>query len=186
MCAATSRPWKREAGAWLERERVAAADRSFRYHADARYQGQNFEVIVPLPRPVREGMDEFVHAFHAAHLAAWLRPAGKDDRNRQLPAPGGGASPKAPLTELNGSGGVEQALAGGARFITVRHTAGWIRWSMRVRNWRPIEIRGPAVIEEMSLTILLALNRRRRGQNRQHCHQHGRGVTDTTRLIRRD
>ena len=57
---ADERSWRRveelfarmsaEAAQWLERERVAAADRSYRCHLDARYQGQNFEVIVPLER----------------------------------------------------------------------------------------------------------------------------------------
>jgi N-methylhydantoinase A len=56
-----------EARVWLERERVAPADRSFRYHVDARYQGQNFEMIVPLARIAPGGMDEFARTFHAAH-----------------------------------------------------------------------------------------------------------------------
>jgi N-methylhydantoinase A/oxoprolinase/acetone carboxylase beta subunit len=56
-----------EAGAWLGRERVALADRSYRCHVDARYEGQNFEVIVPLAHPGEDGMDAFVRAFHAAH-----------------------------------------------------------------------------------------------------------------------
>src|SRR5262249_37810233 len=52
-----------EAGAWLERERVALVDRSYRCHVDARYEGQNFEVIVPLAHPSAEGMDDFSGAF---------------------------------------------------------------------------------------------------------------------------
>jgi N-methylhydantoinase A len=56
-----------EARAWLKRERVPENDQSFRYHIDARYQGQNFEVMVAMPRVAADGMAGFLDEFAAAH-----------------------------------------------------------------------------------------------------------------------
>src|SRR5258706_1800583 len=56
-----------EAGAWLEREPVPQADQSFRYHIDARYQGQNFEVMVAMPRVAADGMAGVLHEVAVAH-----------------------------------------------------------------------------------------------------------------------
>src|SRR6185369_136587 len=56
-----------EAGAWLERERVPRAEQSFRCHIDARYQGQNFEVMVAMQRIDTDGMTGFLQQYAAAH-----------------------------------------------------------------------------------------------------------------------
>ncbi len=155
---------EKEAGAWLERERVAPADRSFRYHVDARYQGQNFEVIVPVGCVAEDGMDAFVQAFHAAHLQEYgydLPRRAIEVVNCRLQAVG--RVPKAPLRELNGSGGLEQARAG-QRSIYHGAGHGWMSTPVyaRARLGADIEIAGPAVIEEMSSTTLLNPDQRAR------------------------
>lgn len=151
-----------EARAWLERERVEAADRSFRYHVDARYQGQNFEVIVPLERIAPDGMNEFIRSFHAVHGQEYgydLPGKAIEIVNCRLQAVG--RVPKAPLTELSGSGTPDEALAG-RRSIYHGSAHGWLATPVyaRAKLSAGNEIAGPAVIEEMSSTVLLAPGQR--------------------------
>ena len=152
-----------EAGAWLERERVAAADRSFRYHADARYQGQNFEVIVPLPRPVREGMDDS-YAFHAAHLQEYgydLPGKTIEIVNCRLQAVGRVQGAAHRVERLRRCG----AALMGVRSIYHGAAHGWLDTLVyaRAQLAAGIEIRGPAVIEEMSSYTSCPQSTRRRG-----------------------
>jgi len=159
-----------EACAWLERERVAAPDRSFRYHVDARYQGQNFEVIVPLARAERAGMDEFVTEFHAAHRQEYgyaLPDKAIEVVNCRLQAIG--RVPKAPLAEHFTKPGAEPGVSGtaaqaGAGRRSIYHGAahGWLDTPVYARAMLPAGtgIAGPAVIEEMSSTVLLAPGQR--------------------------
>src|SRR5215813_8067291 len=149
---------EQEASAWLERERVVPAGRSFRYHVDARYQGQNFEVIVPLARIAPDGIDEFASAFHAAHRQEYgydLPAKAIEVVNCRLQAVG--RVPKAPLTELNGSGSPEEAITG-RRSIYHGAAHGWLDTPVyaRAKFSAGNKIAGPAVIEEMSSTVLLA------------------------------
>ena len=146
-----------EARAWLERERVDSADRSFRYHLDARYQGQNFEVIVPLAAAAPDGMDAFIQSFHGAHSQEYgyaLPGKAIEIVNCRLQAVG--KVPKAPLSELSDSGTTDEARAGSRQ---VYHGAahGWLETPVYVRTKLSAgnAITGPAVIEEMSSTVLL-------------------------------
>ena len=155
-----------EASAWLERERVAPADRSYRCHVDARYEGQNFEVIVPLSHAARDGMAEFVRAFHAAHCREYgydLPGKAVEIVNCRLQAVG--RVPKAPLIERevdpNKPASPDPALAG-RRSIYHGAAHGWLETPVYARAILPPEcaMSGPAVIEEMSSTILLAPGQR--------------------------
>ncbi len=151
-----------EARVWLERERVVPADRSFRYHVDARYQGQNFEVIVPSPRPAPNGIDEFARAFHAVHRQEYgydLPAKAIEVVNCRLQAVG--RVPKAPLAQLSASGTPDEALAG-RRSIYYGAAHGWLATPVygRAKLSAGNEIAGPAVIEEMSSTVLLAPGQR--------------------------
>jgi len=146
-----------EATAWLERERVAAADHAFRRHVDARYQGQNFEVIVPLERAAADGMDAFLAAFHRAHEQEYgyaLPGRAIEVVNCRLQAVG--RVPKAPLRELNGAGKLADARTG-ERSIYHGAAHGWVATPVYARSGLAagVEIVGPAVIEEMSSTTLL-------------------------------
>jgi N-methylhydantoinase A len=153
-----------EAAAWLERERVAPADRLFRYHVDARYQGQNFEVIVPLTGVAADGMAAFIEAFHAAHEQEYgydLPGRAIEVVNCRLQAVG--KVPKAPLRELNGSGALDEARVG-KRSIYHGAAFGWVDTPVyaRAKLGAGTEIAGPAVIEEMSSTTLLNPGQRAR------------------------
>ena len=147
-----------EARAWLTRERVAAADQSFRCHIDTRYQGQNFEVIVPMARIDADGMAEFIAAFHAAHQREYGYDVGEravEIVNCRLQAVG--QVQKAPLRELDVKGRPEDALTGSRR---IYHGAlhGWRETPVyaRSRLAAGTAISGPLLIEEMSSTTLLA------------------------------
>ena len=170
----TAKSWRRlcelvaamekEAGAWLERERVAASFRSFRYHVDARYQGQNYEVIVPVEHMAADGMDSFVRTFHAAHLQEYgydLPGRAIEVVNCRLQAVG--RVQKAPLRELDVKGNAEDAVTGGR---PIYHGAlyGWIETPVYARNRLAAgtALSGPAVIEEMSSTTLLNPEQRAR------------------------
>jgi len=146
-----------EAGAWLDREKVAPGDRTMRCTVDARYRGQNFEVPVPLDDPAAAGLERFLDAYAAAHREAY----GYDipDRpveivNCRLQAVG--RVPKAPLRpSWTGGPSLEEA---------VTHTrpvyfdgAGWRDTRVFDRPRLPVDVpvAGPAVIEEMSSTTVV-------------------------------
>jgi N-methylhydantoinase A len=153
-----------EAAQWLERERVAEPDRSYRRHLDARYQGQNFEVIVPLPDAGgarADGLASFLARFAAAHEREYgydLPGRPVEIVNCRMQAIG--RVPKAPLAERSPGGRIESALRG-RRQIHFGSGFGWVDAPVYERQAIPIETRidGPALIEEMSSTVALAPGR---------------------------
>jgi N-methylhydantoinase A len=171
---ADERTWKRvdelfalmhaEAVQWLERERVAARDRSYRCHLDARYQGQNFEVIVPLPgvgESGAPGLGAFLESFSAAHKREYgYDLAGKPVEIVNCRMQAIGMVPKAPLAERALGGVLETALRG-RRPVFFGAGFGWIDTPVYERQAIPVERRidGPALIEEMSSTVALAPGR---------------------------
>src|SRR5690606_21783385 len=97
-----------EAGQWLEQERVRSPDRSFRCHVDARYQGQNFEVIVSIERECT--LEQFLNAFAAAHRREYgyaLEGRAVEIVNCRVQAIG--RVPKAPLAASPAGAGAEAA-----------------------------------------------------------------------------
>ncbi len=147
-----------EARAWLERERVPQPEQSFRYHIDARYQGQNFEVIVAMPRVAADGMAGFLHEFAATHQREYgydVPGRAVEIANCRLQAVGSVA--KAPLREIGATGSLAAAVTG-RRKIYFGAGCGWLDAQVYARSKLPagISLDGPAVIEEMSSTVLLA------------------------------
>jgi len=150
-----------EAIQWLESERVAAADRSYRYHLDARYEGQNFEVIVPLEgvtESIEVGVQTFLQRFAAAHNREYgydLPGKPVEIVNCRLQAVG--RVPKAPLVERDIGGSLHEALRG-RRPVYFGERAGWVDTPVYTRPSVPtgVPVQGPAVIEEMSSTVALA------------------------------
>ena len=147
-----------EARAWLKRERVPEREQSFRYFIDARYQGQNFEVIVALPRVTADGLQEFLHAFAAAHQ----REYGYDVPGRAVEIVNGrlqavGNVAKAPLREIATAGSVAAAVTS-QRKVYFGEKHGWLATPAHARAKLPagVKLVGPALIEEMSSTVLLA------------------------------
>lgn len=152
-----------EATAWLERERVAAPDRSFRCHIDARYEGQNFEVIVPLADGRDESLAQFLQAFAAGHEREYgyaIRSKPVEIVNCRLQALG--AVPKAPLAESTVASSSLDAACSGRRSVYFGAQAGWIDTPVyaRPRIASGMVVVGPAVIEEMSSTVAIAPGRR--------------------------
>ncbi|MDB5808484.1 MAG: 5-oxoprolinase [Betaproteobacteria bacterium] len=147
-----------EARAWLERERVAPAAQSFRCHIDARYQGQNFEVMVPVTGIQAHGMVEFLKDFAAAHQREYgydVPGRAVEVVNCRLQAVGDVA--KAPLREIASTGSVAAAVVA-HRNVYFGIQLGWLDTPVHARGKLPAgaALAGPALVEEMSSTVLLA------------------------------
>jgi len=147
-----------DAGAWLERERVAVQDREYRCHVDARYQGQNFEVVVALPAIGADGLQDFLDRFAAAHEREYgYAIPGKPVEVVNCRLQAVGHVPKAPLSEMPVCGEPQAAVRSQRRvYFGRRH--GWIDAPVYARGGlgAGASVAGPAVIEEMSSTVLLA------------------------------
>ena len=146
----------------LAREHVESQDRQFNTFIDARYEGQNFEVIVAMPSIDDDGLDDFVKRFHAAHEREYgYDVAGKAVEIVNCRVQAVGRVPKAPLREWGVTGAVEDARQG-SRSIYHGATHGWVDTPVyaRVRLPAGATLTGPAVIEEMSSTTLLAPGQR--------------------------
>jgi N-methylhydantoinase A len=156
--AALFREMQREAAEWLSRERVGEADRLYLHQVDARYEGQNYEVAVPLAS--FGAADESV--FRAGFAAAHRREYGYDIPNRPIEIVNCrlqaiGRVTKAPHGTQPGATSVRDALAG-RRKVYFGASEGWIDTPIyeRARLGASMAIAGPAVIEEMSSTVVLA------------------------------
>jgi len=151
-----------EAGAWLERERVPRAEQSFRYHIDARYQGQNFEVMVAMPPRFADQEADGMAGFLREYAAAHQREYGYDVPGRAVEIvncrlQAVGAVAKAPLREIAAAGSVKDAVTVQRKiYFGVEH--GWLDTPVHARGKLPAgaKLEGPALIEEMSSTVLLA------------------------------
>jgi N-methylhydantoinase A len=146
-----------EAGRWLQQERVAAHERSFRCHIDARYEGQNFEVMVPLAQSDTQ-LDRFLRDFASAHEREYgysLADRPVEIVNCRLQAVG--AVPKAPLADYTAGGALAHALAA-SRLVYFGRSHGWLDTPVYARSRIAAHecVAGPAVIEEMSSTVVLA------------------------------
>jgi N-methylhydantoinase A len=149
---------KREADAWLARERVAAGERSFRCFIEARYEGQNFEVIVPMDEVVEGSLDAFIERFHNEHKREYgyeVRDRGIEIVNCRLQ--GVGRLVKPPHRAPAGAGDAQAARTGHRRvYHGKRH--GWLETPVydRTHLAAGAVVNGPAVVEEMSSTTVLA------------------------------
>ena len=152
-----------EAERWLGEERVEPRGRSFRAHIDARYEGQNFEVQVPIAA-ADATLAAFLGAFAAAHereygYAIPGRPV--EIVNCRLQAIG--AVPQAPLAHIGVGRGAERAKVG-RRGVYCGSSHGWTDTPIYARTQLGAGdvVEGPAVIEDMSSTIDLMPQRRAR------------------------
>jgi len=153
---------REEAEGWLARERVAAGDRSYRCHIDARYEGQNFEVMVELGRTGAGSLAEFLEAFAATHRREYgydLAQRPVEIVNCRLQAVG--EVPKAPLLPLPPRGELQDALSAHRR-IYFGDLHGWVDTPVYLRDRiaAGTSLRGPAVVEEMSSTVVIAPGQR--------------------------
>jgi N-methylhydantoinase A len=147
----------RRGTAWLDGERVAPEHRAFRLYIDARYRGQNHEVVVPMPAISPAGPETFLENFRIAHAQEYgyiipERPV--EIVNCRLQAVG--EVPRAPLRAPAGGGTIAGAKID-QRDVYFGDPEGFVSTAVYNRDALPpgATLRGPAIIEEMSSTTLV-------------------------------
>ncbi|WP_233236241.1 hydantoinase/oxoprolinase family protein [Bordetella sp. LUAb4] len=148
-----------QAQSWLATEGVSAALRATHCAIDARYEGQNFEVQVPLDDIGPDGLAAFIAAFGQAHEREYGYTV--DDRAIQIincRVQAVGQVIKAPLAPRHVDGTVDGARIG-ARSSYFGATHGWVDTPVFDRNRLPtgVAFRGPALVEEMSSTTIIGV-----------------------------
>ncbi len=145
-----------KARAWLDSEGVAESAQRLSAVIDARYQGQNFEIPVPLDGMRLMALDDFIAAFSAAHV----REYGYDAADRaveivNLRVRAVGLVPRAPLARVAGGASLSDAVK--ERRKVYFEAAGWTDTPVYRRAHLPVDapVDGPAVIEEMSSTTVV-------------------------------
>lgn len=152
-----------EAAAWLERERVDPEHRSYLCHIDARYEGQNFEVVVPLADGTGETLAGFLQGFADGHRREYgyaLADRAVEIVNCRLQARG--AVPKAPLSASTVPAVPLRDAELERRQVYFGAEWGWVEAPIYARGRLAAGtlVEGPAVVEEMSSTVPLAPGRR--------------------------
>jgi N-methylhydantoinase A len=142
---------------WLASERVAPEKRTFRSVVEARYLGQNHEVVVPLETIAADGLESFLEGFRRAHRQEYgyvipERPV--EIVNCRLQAVG--EVPRAPLRAPRGGDTLDGARLE-TREVFFGESPGWMPTPVYDRDLLPAaaRLRGPAIIEEMSSTTLV-------------------------------
>jgi N-methylhydantoinase A len=141
---------------WLDGEGVAASHQRLSAVIDARYQGQNFEISIPLEGINLMDLDSFLTTFRAAHV----REYGYDAEGRVVEivncrVRAVGIVPRAPLAKATGGVSLVSAIKE-HRPVYFEHV-GWVNTPIYRRVELPIDtpFQGPAVIEEMSSTTVV-------------------------------
>lgn len=152
---ATLEDMKKQAVAWLDREGVPQEDRELRITIDARFDGQNYEVPVPIERIDAQGLDAFIKTFRARHFQEYgydiedrdaeivncrIQAVGKIRKRAEAYAPD---LSKDPLK--------------GERRVYFGKNLGWIDTNVYARGRLALgaELEGPVIIEEMSSTTIV-------------------------------
>jgi len=143
--------------AWLVSERVEPAKRHFDYTIEARYQGQNFEIKVPVNTVGPSGLTVFLHDFAAAHRKEY----GYDVPGRVIEIvncrlEAVGSVPKAPMPPIGGGKSLEEAKTG-ERPVYFGASHGWLPTGVFARDGLPVNrpFPGPCIIDEMSSTTVI-------------------------------
>lgn len=144
-----------QAADWLAREGVDPQRRALRLTIEARYDGQNYEVAVPLERVDRDGLDAFVAAFRARHHQEYgYDVVGRDTEIVNCRVQAVGQIPKTAQRFEPRTGG--EALRG-QRAVYFGAEHGWLETGL----WRREHLcagqvlEGPAIVEEMSATTVV-------------------------------
>jgi N-methylhydantoinase A len=146
-----------EALAWLSSEHVPP-DRQRCVHAiDARYDGQNFEVQVPMDESESLSLDTFIERFDEAHAREYgYKVPGRTVQIINCRLQAVGQVLKAPLAAARTGTTLEDARTG-AREVYHGKAQGWHTTPVYDRDLLSAGTRvaGPAVIEEMSSTTVI-------------------------------
>ncbi len=140
---------------WLDREGVGQADRDLRISIDARYDGQNYEVSVPLDKIVESGLKSFIQAFYAKHFQEYgYDVAGRDTEivNCRVQAVG-----RIKKSDQRYSYNDDGNLFKGERSVYFGADIGWVDTKVynRDRLASGTILQGPVIIEEMSSTTIV-------------------------------
>lgn len=145
-----------KARAWLSSEGVNDSDQRLSAVIDARYQGQNFEIAVPLDGMQLMPLEAFVAAFSAAHVREYgYDAAGRPVEIVNCRVRATGLVPRAPLAKVEGGASVDGAIK--ERRKVYFEGSGWVDTPILRRALLPVDtpVYGPAVIEEMSSTTVV-------------------------------
>jgi N-methylhydantoinase A len=143
--------------AWLDAEHVPAEHRSFRLFVDARYLGQNHEVVVPMPSVTPDSLETFLENYRAAHIQEYgyaIPERRVEIVNCRVQALG--EVPRAPLQAPAG-GPTLAAAKIDQRDVYFGKAHGFVPTAVYDRDALPrgAVLKGPAIIEEMSSTTLV-------------------------------
>jgi N-methylhydantoinase A len=146
---------------WFERERIEPARRLLRHHIDARHEGQNYEVAVSIDPEGEDALTTFLRDFRVAHAKEYghdIPGRGVEIVNCRTQAVG--LLARGALKPHDRRGRIEDALRG-KRDVWFGAGDGWTSTPVYWRDDLPSEARlkGPAIIEEMSSTIVLTPGR---------------------------
>ena len=148
---------RRDADHWRSNEKLAPEDCTFRYMVEARYQGQNYEVKVPLDDIRPDGLQAFLAGFARSHVQEYgydipgrvvevvncrLQAIGRVPKVRQEPHVGGGT--------------LDDAIRE-TRKVFFGGDSGWVDTRVYGRDALPVRVHfeGPAIVEEMSSTTVV-------------------------------
>ena len=146
-----------EGDAWLVKEGVPPARRRFKRVLDARYRGQNFEVKVSCEALGQDGLAQLRERFHAAHMLAYgYAIPSRDIEFVSCRIQAIGEVPKAPQARIAGGATLAGAIAD-KRQVYIDARQGWQQAPVYRRELLPVgvEIPGPAIVNEMSATLLV-------------------------------
>jgi N-methylhydantoinase A len=145
-----------EGNAWLEGEGVPPARRATTRAVELRYEGQNFEVRVPLGAtwPTLAEVEQAFAVEHARTNGYDIPGRGVELVNCRLAAVG--HVPRGAPEPPPDGGDLETARIGGRR-VYYNPAHGWLDTPVYARENLPVGARvpGPAVIEEMSSTSIV-------------------------------
>lgn len=144
-----------EAWDWLEREGVAADRRELRVAIDGRYDGQNYEVIIPIKDISAVTADEYRDLFEGAHAQEYgyrIENRGIEIVNCRVQAIG--RLPRAATVHTGAEG---HPAPHAHRQVWFDRTTGWVDTPIyrRAGLGAGTALSGPAIIEEMSSTTVL-------------------------------
>jgi N-methylhydantoinase A len=153
----TMEEMRREGADWLDFEHIPAPDRELNLVLDARYLGQTHDIRVPVRPGEGDRAASFVEAFHAAHRAEFgydLPNRGVEVVNSRLQAVGKLPALRPP--QLSGGGSLAEARID-EREVYFGAGMRWCPTPIYRRGALPAatEVIGPAIIEEMSSTIVI-------------------------------
>lgn len=141
---------------WLTEEKVPPDQARFVGSIEARYQGQNYEISIPVDPLALPEMDSFIAQFGDAHQNEYgYRGAHSAVEAVNCRVTAIGVVTKAPITKLPGGGELEKATTG-TRKVYFDQT-GWQETLIYDRSAIPIDVgfSGPAIIDEMSSTTVI-------------------------------